>query len=321
MNAVRKEIHSMRISRRLREQMKSSLHGLFVFGQRCGWDILPRYFYSSIPEIHELKHKESWKQPSSMIGVGGTDLGAQMEFLRSCCTPLLQKRLRQGSIHENACRENAELGGFGPTEADFLYCFIATKRPRKIVQVGCGVSTAVILLAAQEAGYKPEVVCIEPYPSRFLMRAAEDKLIELHSVFAQDVDLAVLTGIQAGDLFFVDSTHAVRPGSEVNRIILEALPRLPSGSSVHFHDIYFPYDYQPSLMTSLFFSGESTLLHAFLVNNRRYSISVSLSMLHYGCPQEMQLLLPNYQPALTDQGLWKAKGVGHLPTSTYLSVL
>jgi hypothetical protein len=311
----------MRISRRLREQIKSSLHGLFVLGQRYGWDILPRHFYSSIPGIHELKQKESWKQASSMVGVGGTGLGPQLAFLRSCCTPPLQARLRQSSIHEYAGRENAEMGGFGPTEADFLYCYIATKRPRKIVQVGCGVSTAVILLAAKEAGYKPEVVCVEPYPSKFLMRAAEEKLIELHPAFAQDVDLTVLTGINAGDLFFVDSTHAVRAGSEVNRIILEVLPRLPSGSSVHFHDVYFPYDYQPSLITSLFFYGESTLLHAFLINNQRYSIKVSLSMLHYGCPQEMQSALPNYQPALTDHGLWKVKGVGHLPTSTYLSVL
>jgi len=58
-----------------------------------------------------------------------------------------------------------------------------------------------------------------------------------------------LTGIQAGDLFFVDSTHAVRPGSEVNRIIPEALRvcRLdPQYISRHL----LPYDYQPSLMTS-----------------------------------------------------------------------
>lgn len=310
----------IRISRKRRDQIKSFLHGLFVLGQRCGWDILPRHFYSSIPGIHELKHKESWKQASSMVGVRGTDLGSQLAFVQSCCTPALQERLRRDSVHEFACRENTE-GGFGPTEADFLFCYIATKRPSKIVQIGCGVSTAVILLAAKEAGYKPQLVCIEPFPSSYLIRAAKEGLIELVAQPAQDVDLAVLTGINAGDLFFVDSTHAVRPGSEVDRNILEVLPRLPSGSSVHFHDIYFPYDYQPSLLTNLFFHSESTLLHSFLINNPRYSIAASLSMLHHGCPKEMQSVLPNYRPALTDHGLWKVKGVGHLPTSTYLSVL
>jgi hypothetical protein len=310
----------MRISRRQREKIKSGLHGFFVLAQRCGWDILPRHFYSSIPGIHALRQKESWKQATSMIGVGGTDLKLQLAFLRSCCTPLLQERIRQTGIHEYACRENGH-GGFGPTEADVLFCYIATKRPHKIVQVGCGISTAVILMAAKEAGYRPQVVCIDPFPNKYLIRAAEENRIELLPQPAQDVDLTVLTGINAGDLFFVDSTHAVRPGSEVNRIILEVLPRLPSGSFVHFHDIFFPYDYQPSLLTNLFFHSESTLLHAFLVNNQRYSIAVSLCMLHHGCPEEMQLVLPNYQPARTDHGLWVVKGVGHLPSSAYLSVL
>ena len=47
------------------------------------------------------------------------------------------------------------------------------------------------------------------------------------------------------DILFIDSTHAVKPGSEVNRLILDILPRLKSGVCVHFHDIYFSYDYQP----------------------------------------------------------------------------
>ncbi|MCU1237860.1 MAG: methyltransferase family protein, partial [Candidatus Solibacter sp.] len=68
-------------------------------------------------------------------------------------------------------------------------------------------------------------------------------------------------------------THAVRAGSDVNRIVLEVLPLIPSGFFVQFHDIYFPYDYQSSVLTTLFFSGESTLLHAFLIDNRRYSIA------------------------------------------------
>ncbi|MGD0829520.1 MAG: class I SAM-dependent methyltransferase [Terracidiphilus sp.] len=308
------------ITRKYREKLKSVLHGFFVLAQRCGWDILPRYFYSSIPAIHELRQKDDWKRASSLMGVNGTDLYKQLAFLRSCCTPSLQERIKQSSIHNYACGENDHSGGFGPIEAEVLFCYISTKRPRKIVQIGCGVSTAVILLAAKEANYEPEIICIEPYPSNYLMRAAQEKLIELVSKPAQDVDLEVLTGIGEGDLFFVDSTHSVRPGSEVNRIILEVLPRLPTGSTVHFHDIFFPYDYQPSLMTNLFFHGESTLLHAFLINNQRYSIAVSLCMLHHGCPGELQSILGNYTPALTDHGLWKTKGEGHLPSSAYLIV-
>ena len=51
-------------------------------------------------------------------------------------------------------------------------------------------------------------------------------------------------------MLFVDATHTVKPGSEVNRIILDVLPRLDAGVFVHFHDIYFPYDYQRGLLSS-----------------------------------------------------------------------
>jgi hypothetical protein len=134
------------------------------------------------------------------------------------------------------------------------------------------------------------------------------------------VALGVLTDLGAGDLLFIDSTHAVRPGGEVNRIVLEVLPRMASGSFVHFHDICFPYDYEPSLLTTLFFASESTLLHAFLTGNQRYSIAVSLSMLHHACPQQMQSVLPNYRPATLNYGL-STPGGGHFPSATFLSVL
>lgn len=306
--------------RKLREQMKSGLHSLFVLGQRLGWDILPRHFYSSIPDIRELRRNEWWRRASSMEGVAGADIGAQLSFLRECCLPPLPERLQSG-IHQYACKENGQ-PGYGPVEADFLYCFISTKRPNKIVQVGCGVSTAIMLLAAKEANYKPEIICVDPLPTEYLTRTAQQKLIELIAEPAQEVDLEVLTRLGIGDLLFVDSSHTMRPGSEVNRIILEVLPRLPSGSFVHFHDIYFPYDYQSSVLTTLFFSGESTLLHAFLIENRRYSIAISLSMLHHACPKQMQSLLTNYRPAAMHYGLHTIEqGSGHFPSATYLSVL
>ncbi|MDR3753287.1 MAG: class I SAM-dependent methyltransferase [Terracidiphilus sp.] len=308
------------LSRKIRQQLIPSLHGVFALGQRFGVDILPRHFYSSIPDIRQLRRSESWKLPSVMTGVAGADIESQMSFLQGCCLPPLQDRLSQGGIYEHSCRENAA-PGYSQIDSDFLYCFIATKRPRKIVQVGCGVSTAVILLAAKEVGYSPQIICIDPFPSQYLTRAAEQKRIELIAIPAQEVDLEVFTGLDAGDFLFVDSTHTVRTGSEVNRIILEVLPRLCSECFVHFHDIYFPYDYGPTVMNTLFFWEESSLLHAFLIDNKRYAIAVSFSMLHHACPERLQSQLPNYRPTPLHHGLrTTAAGFGHFPAATYLAV-
>jgi hypothetical protein len=178
----------------------------------------------------------------------------------------------------------------------------------------------VVLAAAHYAGYGPEVVCVDPFPTTLLVEAAREGEITLVSEPAQDVPISLLSGVGSTGLLFVDSTHAVKPGSEVNRLILEVLPRLSAGSFVHFHDIFFPFDYPRGLLADeLFFWNESPLLHAFLVGNGRVTIRVSMSILHYDRPQELKLLLPNYEPQASENGL--GVGRGHFPSSTYLEVI
>ena len=91
-----------------------------------------------------------------MIAVQGSEIQGQLDFARSCCDEKMVDRQKGADIYSYACAQNG-VPGFGPIEADFLYCFIYRKRPKTIVQVGCGVSTAVILLAAHEAGYQPKI--------------------------------------------------------------------------------------------------------------------------------------------------------------------
>src|SRR5207253_10649190 len=151
---------------------------VFEVGQHFGLDILPRHFYSEIPNIRELKQSDHWKKAYSMVGVPGTDEESQVGFLAECCPDELIEKQRQGDVYARACRANGDRG-FGPVEADFLFCFIATKRPAHVVQIGCGVSTAVMLLAAEEAGYQPDIHCIDPYPTQFLQESHRQGRIRL----------------------------------------------------------------------------------------------------------------------------------------------
>jgi hypothetical protein len=305
------------LSRTLREMTKELLHCVFRMGQRVGFDILPRHFYSGIPSLRELSAHDGWKVPSAMAGVAGTDTTSQLAFLRDCCRSLDFLRY---SVHARACQRNGE-EGYGPIESDVLFAFITRYLPARIIQVGAGVSTAIILHAAEFAGYKPEILCIDPHPTRFLARSVASGAIRLIGRKVQDVDIGLLTALNPGDLLFIDSTHAVKPCGDVNYLILEVLPLLRAGVWVHFHDIYFPYDYPRSLFHSLFFPAESTLLQAFLTCNPCYAIVLSLSMLHHTRQAELQELLPSYQPMPTDQGLSKKRAKGHFPSATYLRVI
>jgi len=310
----------MRGVRKLRKAVKKSYLALFRAGQRCGVDVLPRHFYSSIPDINSLKKDAQWRKPRTMVGVPGSEIEPQLRFIGDCCTEPLRQRLLRKDIFEYACREN-EVLGFGPIEADFLYCFIASKRPRRVMQVGAGISSAVILLAAKESQQELALTCVDPYPTSFLKRAGAARELKLVAQPAQQVEISALTNLEPGDLLFIDSTHSVRVGSEVNLLIMEVLPRLKAGVWVHFHDIYFPYDYHRSVFTEPFFPCESTLLHAFLLNNSKFLIRASLSMLHYAAPRKLGEFLPNYVPAPNDDGLDVPGGTGHFPSSVYLQAV
>jgi hypothetical protein len=178
-----------------------------------------------------------------------------------------------------------------------------------------------MLSAARLAGYRPDVVAIDPYPTGYLRRAHAEGAIRLLAEPAQLVDMDTFTSLGEGDLLFVDSTHTVKPGSEVNRIVLEVLPRLARGVLVHFHDITFPYEYEYGrgfLNGDLFFPGETSLLYAFLLNNPAYRIELCLSMLHYQAPEALKALLPAYEPQGNDGGLAAGGGV-HFPSAVYLA--
>ena len=306
-------------ARKLKDQGKRNLRRVFEVGQRLGVDVLPRHFYSEIPDIRGLKADDRWKGPRDMVGVAGAGTAGQFAFVRECCPEPVVDRLRRGGIFEHACQANGA-EGFGAVEADFLYAFVRATRPGRVVQVGSGVSTAVILLAAAEAAIPIHLTCVDPYPSAYLRDADRRGLIELVPERAQDIPLEILTDLGPGGFLFVDSSHVVGPGSEVNRIILDVLPRLAQSSWVHFHDIFFPFDYQRGLLDDeLFFSNESALLHAFLTGNRSYTIRASLSMLHYADREELGRSLPNYRPSRDDHGLRSSDG--HFPASTYLQVV
>jgi predicted O-methyltransferase YrrM len=297
------------------------LRQIFVAGQRAGVDILPRHFYSSIPDVRALRTSRGWRQPYSLVGLSGFDPGQQIATLDRWFAPDVRRRIGERDLRAEASQENGAVG-YGPSESTVLHAFVATERPRRVVQIGAGVSTSVILTAAREAGHEIEVTCVDPYPTDYLVRLASQGQIVLDRRPAQEVPVDELAALESGDLLFVDSTHTVKPGSEVNRIILELLPRLRPGVWVHFHDIWLPYDYPRDMLTdSIFFWNESPMLHAYLADNARMTTRVCCSWLHYEARDELTRVVPGYRAQRGEDGLADQQDpAGHFPSSIYLQV-
>ena len=306
---------SQGIKRRVKDWGKKLMRVGFEMGQRFHVDILPRHFYSEIPDIRTLRNAKAWREPRSMKWISGA-VDAQLAWVDECTRPY-RANLKRFEVHETAVRMNGSDQGYGEVEADFLYCFVRSRRPRQIVQIGCGVSTAVCLLAARDEGYVPQITCIEPYPTAFLQRECEKGRITLVARKIEDVGIDAISRIEEGDLFFVDSSHTLAPAGEVNLIILEMLPRISAGVYIHFHDIYFPYDYgTDTLSSALFFPHETALLYAFLLMNEQFEVAASLSMLHHDRLEDLVRFFPDMKPRQFDGGLTQKSG--HFPSSIFL---
>jgi predicted O-methyltransferase YrrM len=130
---------------------------------------------------------------------------------------------------------------FARLDAAAAYALVRRERPRRIVEIGSGHSTRFLARAAADGGLATHILCIDPEP-----RAALASL-GIHHVpkLLGEVDPSLFEGLAAGDMLFVDSSHVAMPGTDVDRVFLDILPRLAGGVIVHLHDIFLPDAYPP----------------------------------------------------------------------------
>jgi predicted O-methyltransferase YrrM len=131
---------------------------------------------------------------------------------------------------------------FPRLDAAAAYALVRRTGPRRILEIGSGHSTRFLARAVEDAGLATEIVCIDPAP-----RARIAQLPVRHvPVLLQHADPALFAALGAGDVLFVDSSHIAMPGTDVDRLFLEVLPRLPAGVLVHVHDVFLPDPYPPA---------------------------------------------------------------------------
>jgi hypothetical protein len=141
------------------------------------------------------------------------------------------------------------LGGKGPARFDqdwfprldaaAAYAIVRREKPKHIVEIGSGHSTRFMAQAVLDGNLTTQMTCIDPAP-----RAALAKLAVKHEpVLLRDADPRIFEALGPGDILFIDSSHIAMPGTDVDRLFLDVLPRLAGGALVHIHDITLPDSY------------------------------------------------------------------------------
>lgn len=187
---------------------------------------------------------------------------------------------------------------FSYSSAVLLYSIVRHFRPAAVIEVGAGMSTLVLAEALARNG-GGVLTTIEPHPREApLFETAGARLIAKP---VQDVSLRTFEGLRSGDVLFIDSSHVVKTGGDVNYLYLEVLPRLRSGVIVHIHDIYLPYEYDRTYSgrtdAPRFFWTEQYLLQALLSENPRWEVLMAGYLLQRDYASEVAAAFPGWEPS------------------------
>lgn len=163
------------------------------------------------------------------------------------------------------------------SDAILLYCMMRYLRPRRIIEVGSGYSSAA-MLDTDELFFDSSIqfTFVEPQPQllRSLLREEDFTRAAILETKVQEVDLALIMELEANDVLFVDSSHVSKVGSDVNHIFFKILPALQSGVFVHFHDVFYPFEYPLEWVYEGRAWNEAYLMRAFLQYNNRFEIQL-----------------------------------------------
>lgn len=128
---------------------------------------------------------------------------------------------------------------FPRLDAAIAYALVRSRKPARIVEVGSGHSTRFLARAIADEGLKTRLTAIDPAPRAALAGLDVDWLHQP----VQAVGHAPFAALSAGDVLFIDSSHVLMPGSDVDFLFNDIWPGLPAGVLVHVHDIFLPDAY------------------------------------------------------------------------------
>ena len=278
--------------RRLRRRARSLMDRVLrrIAGRR-GFDLIRRSPYSPVPHLPPPGSRE-WGPKHSLAGLE-LDLQSQLEWLRRHLGPFLPEL--SGPVDRPAGGGFFLRNGYyGGIDAMLLHALVRHARPRRIIEVGGGYSTLVLAGASLRnaaEGSPCTLLSIDPEP-RLELPAELAAAVRRERRSAADMTVEDFSALEPGDILFIDSSHTVKRGSEVNFLVLEVLPRLRSGVFVHFHDIFLPYDYPQEWLRRGTFLAEQYLVHAFLIGHPGFEVRLAAHALFRGHGDELRAALP-----------------------------
>jgi predicted O-methyltransferase YrrM len=252
----------------------SYVKGLFMKINPFNLNVPPGHFYSPIPDIKDVKAREE-KIFTSSKDIYGVDLNVEVQQSLAAEFKKIYESLPFRDEPGNGFRYYYKNEMYGTSSGALLFCMLNFLKPRRIIEVGSGYSSALMLDTNEHVFSKSiDLTFIEPYPLRLkkLLKPSDYQNVRIIEKRLEDVDFEVFSELEPNDILFIDSTHIAKIGSDVNTLIFEILPRLKKGVYVHIHDILYPFEYPKDWIYNGISWNEAYMFRSFLMYNEVFKI-------------------------------------------------
>jgi predicted O-methyltransferase YrrM len=234
----------------------------------------PGHFYSPVVDPRGIEHRDAeiWKAQDEIDGID-LNMEDQLSLVKAFSgyyaeLPYLpEKGLKTRYYFDNDY--------YTHNDGIILYSMIRHLKPKKIIEIGSGFSSAIMLDTNEYCSAGAIKLCfIDPYPERLygLMNEQDKQQTKVIADDVQSLPLEIYKDLEAGDILFVDSSHVVKTGSDLHHILFNILPVLKRGVHIHFHDIFFPFEYPKTWVMAGRNWNENYVLRAFLMYNGKFRI-------------------------------------------------
>ena len=205
----------------------------------------PGHFYSPIVNIEEVRATfNNAKPPPTQLPAIDIDQHAMLALWAQLLPHL--KDTHFPDEQTQGFRYFFKNSAFSYGDASVLSAMLRHFKPKRLVEVGSGYSSACAMDTIDRyLGGDVAVSFIEPYPELLIKLLGKDALerVTIHETGVQGASMDLFTQLEAGDFLFIDSTHVMKTGSDVCHELFTVLPALKAGVFIHFHDIFWPFEY------------------------------------------------------------------------------
>ena len=277
----------------------------------------PGHFYSPIPDIASIRSDSYRHFDPDSAEIAGLDLNVsgQLDHLErfSSFKPDIPWPVDgRNSSH----RYHFDNIYFSYGDALSLFGLMREFRPQRVIEIGSGYSSAAMfdideLFLAQSTTF----TFIDPHAKRLkdLLKDEDWARVSILEHPVQDALISDFTALEKNDFLFIDSSHVSKAGSDVGYLVNRVLPHLAPGVIIHFHDIFWPFEYPRKWLKTGRAWNEAYLLLAFLQYNSAFKIlffNSYLEKLHAKLlRQKLPLMLrqPSSKMTFGNSSLWLRK--------------